>query len=116
MCDSCFSEEIMGFNSQEEFERFDLELSRKFRPLTNSGLKHLDSKEYDFEKSYDRYLCRDCNTEWWLLEPSNYQNGFFVKKETGKLLISELRPKARIKPILTILVLIIIIAWIYFAS
>lgn len=113
MCDVCFNKEIPRFITHEEFEKFDLELSKKIKPLSESGLKYLGDSEFTFDKGHGKYLCQDCGTEWWYSEPDQAWRGFFLRKENGKHAVAKYQKETGKKPYGCIVVLAIIagIVW-----
>ncbi len=114
MCNSCFNTEIPEFISHEEFQKFDLELSKKIKPFSNSGLKYFGDFGFAHERGMGKYICQDCNTEWWYSEPEQSWSGFFVRKENGKRTIAKHQQGTRIKSFGCLIVLILIIGVIWF--
>jgi hypothetical protein len=113
MCDACFNKEIPRFVTHEEFEKFDLELSKKIKPLSESGLKYLGDSEFALDIGYGKYLCQNCKTEWWYSEPDNAWRGFFVRKENGKHVVVKYQQDSKKKPYgcIVVLVIITVIVW-----
>lgn len=113
MCNSCFNIEIQSFNTQDEFEKFDLELSKKIKPISNSGIKYIGNSDFAFDMGFGKYLCQNCNTEWWYSEPDQAWRGFFVRKENGKRAISKYQQGTKKKAFgcLIVLIIITIIVW-----
>lgn len=81
MCKDCYLVEIEGFESQNQFQEFDLNLLKKIH-----NTKTMERME-DFSKLYkqlriilsETYKCKVCSEVWHLSAPSGPWNGFFKK-------------------------------------
>ncbi len=79
MCDLCFNEEIKSFPTEEDFEQFDLVLTKKIAndksikmgKFVNTGWK---------DRGYQVYECLVCGQKWKLATPDYSDRGYFLKK------------------------------------
>ena len=78
MCNDCFIEEIKSFPTWQEFENFDVALTKKIvndktiqlKRFVNSGWKDIGYYEYE---------CHKCGQFWKLAEPDLAFRGYFLK-------------------------------------
>jgi hypothetical protein len=86
MCESCFETEIYKFNSLSEFENFERELFLKDK---NFCILESSKKTFlDFDVSYQ---CNKYLEIWYLAEPDNAWRGYFLKKDSAKIYIDEIK-------------------------
>ncbi|RKD85040.1 hypothetical protein [Mangrovibacterium diazotrophicum] len=79
MCKHCFDNEFPSFPSEDDWLKFDLELTKKlgsdkmkqieFRP---DGIRDKDDGEYI-------YQCNFCHEKWKLKDPDYSFRGYFMK-------------------------------------
>lgn len=81
MCHECFLEEITSFNSEEEFQNFDLELTKK---IFNKNLTLISNEGVYGKYGFWIYECSKCKTKWWLSTPDYAWRGFFLKEKNAK--------------------------------
>jgi len=66
MCDKCFNEEIKSFPTQEDFEKFDLELTKKIANDKNIKIGKFVNTAWK-DMGYQIYECIACGQLWKLL-------------------------------------------------
>ena len=79
MCDDCFNEEYIKFNSDKEYNLFLKKLDTKIAKT----VLYVKSEKYrnDF---HTIYKCIKCNEVWLLSDPDNQRRGYFLKETTAK--------------------------------
>lgn len=112
MCDTCFNTEINRFNTYQEHEKFDLELSKKLN--STSGLKYLGGSKSESIFGYDRYVCQDCQVEWWYSKPDQAWRGFFVTKDNGERILEGLKKENKRTSLGCVVVLIVMAGVLWF--
>ena len=85
MCSVCFDEEFMLFPYSEDFGEFDVELKTK---LANGDIIFKSMGVENFPHSL--YECSQCKITWWLSLPENNWRGFFVHRDTGRLMLKNI--------------------------
>ncbi|MFC7772977.1 hypothetical protein [Flavobacterium sp. GCM10027622] len=104
MCEKCFENNIYKFRSEIEFKEFekDFDLKNKFLKIDNSQQEYLNDFQYV-------YNCENCKTIWWLSLPENAWRGYFLKEESAKKHIEEIRKDDKRKKVGCFILLGIII-------
>lgn len=92
MCKTCFDKEYYSFPTYQDFDAFDLKLTKK---LSLGGLKHVSNNGQYLGHSFYTYHCNSCNTTWWLDQPENAWRGFFAHENTAKRIIEELERESK---------------------
>jgi hypothetical protein len=110
MCEKCFDNEIFRFESESDFNIFEIKFDEKssFIELTNSKHNYLNVFVYT-------YTCKSCYKNWWLSIPENAWRGFFLTEKNAKNYIERIRNSDKKKKkgcliILSIFFLILIIS------
>lgn len=117
MCEDCFKDLIYKFQTQQDFERFEIELQKK---CSDEKLKIIDRHHSDPLSAFDSYLyyqCRTCKEMWLLSIPDNAWRGFFLPEEKALEHVKNLKKQDKKKEIgclifLVTIVIIIILNWI----
>lgn len=78
MCDKCFITEIKSFPSQQDFEMFDLELTKKIANEKSIKMKEFVNTAWK-DVGYQVYECILCGQLWKLLTPDYSNRGYFLR-------------------------------------
>jgi hypothetical protein len=78
MCDKCFYDEIKFFPTQEDFEKFDLELTKKI--ANDKSIKMAEFVNTAWKDiGYQVYECLMCGQKWKLYKPDYLIKGYFLR-------------------------------------
>ena len=88
MCKDCFSTEYKKFKSQIEYDDF----IKKFDLKIAKTLHYIETKK-DGLYSPTIYKCSSCKQTWWLSDPDNPWDGYFLKEQNVKQFIDSDRKK-----------------------
>ena len=86
MCEKCFDEEILRFESESEFIAFEKSLDQKANFVKLINTKHKNLTEFN-----TKYSCENCNQNWWLSIPDNAWRGYFLTEQSAKKHIKDLK-------------------------
>jgi hypothetical protein len=78
MCDQCFKEEIESFSTQETFEKFDLELTKKIANDKSIKMGRFVNTAWK-DIGYQIYECIACGQLWKLSTPDHSDKGYFLR-------------------------------------
>lgn len=78
MCDKCFNAEIKSFTTQEDFEIFDLVLTKKIANDKSIRMGEFVNTAWK-EIGYQIYDCLVCGQRWKLSAPDNSIRGYFLR-------------------------------------
>ena len=106
MCNSCFNNEYEKFPSQENFNKFEIELDKK---LQKKNLEPIIEKNHKNNLDFS-YKCIKCNTIWHLSTPDNAWRGYFLTKENANKYLEKLRKKQQKGSIGCWLILLLIVS------
>lgn len=85
MCNNCFEHEINSFPTNEEWLKFDLDLSKK---LGKGILKYRDfraDRKRDKDDGEFIYECTFCKQNWKLREPDYSFRGYFINEKSHSI-------------------------------
>ena len=115
MCNSCFTNNIDSFPTQEDFEKFDLLLTKKIandktikmREFVNTAWKDI---------GYQAYECSNCGQLWALFNPEHSDRGCLlaISKETLSKKINPRKETKSSKGLWIVAIIIILIILFYF--
>ena len=74
MCNSCFISEINSFPTQEDFEKFDLVLTKKIANDKTIKMGEFVNTAWK-DIGYQVYECTNCKQLWTLYVPDNSDRG-----------------------------------------
>lgn len=94
MCEKCFESNIYKFESEFEFNQFEMKFDFKNKFLKINNTQHEYLNDFHFV-----YNCDYCKTVWWLSMPDNAWRGYFLKEENAKKHIEKIRKEDRSKKI-----------------
>jgi len=78
MCDKCFNFEIQSFTTQTDFEKFDLELTKKIANEKSIKMREFVNTEWK-DIGYQVYECIVCGQLWKLQTPDYSIRGYFLR-------------------------------------
>jgi hypothetical protein len=78
MCNHCFTSEITSFPTQEEFEKFDLELTKKIANEKTITMRQFVNTAWK-DIGYQVYECAVCGQLWKLSTPDYSDRGYFLR-------------------------------------
>ncbi|RDI56158.1 hypothetical protein [Flavobacterium glaciei] len=106
MCNNCFDKGYKNFETQTEFENFDVLLTQK---LGKGQLKYIKDDGVYLKFGYSIYQCFECRTNWWLSVPDVAWRGFFLEQKNAIKLLDELGLEKRSRKIGCLLLFLIIV-------
>jgi hypothetical protein len=111
MCDDCFKNLFHSFESQKEFDEFEIALQNK---CINKKLEIIKPEKTDLTlfDSDSFYKCNSCGEIWSLSIPENAWRGFFLPQKEGIRHVKKLKQKdsdRQIGCLILILILVLII-------
>jgi hypothetical protein len=111
MCNNCFDKGYKKFQTQKEFEDFDILLTKK---LGKGQLNYIKDDGVYLKFGYNIYQCSECGTNWWLSTPDIAWCGFFLDEKNGIKLLDELGLERRSRKIGCLLFFVIVICLIIY--
>jgi len=80
MCTDCFSKEVVAFSTEEDWLKFDLELTKKLGANKMKNTSFEPDGKRDKDDGEYIYQCNSCKQNWKLKEPDYSFRGYFLKK------------------------------------
>jgi len=76
MCEKWFEQEYKWFDTNKEWQAFDLILTQKLSAgnLADNGYILIGRNEYEYF-----YKCKNCNQEWKIRESTDRSKGYFLR-------------------------------------
>jgi hypothetical protein len=116
MCNSCFTSNIDSFPTQEDFEKFDLLLTKKIANDKTIKIREFVNTAWK-DVGYQAYECTNCGQLWALFTPDYSDRGclFAISNEILSKKIDPRKESKSGKKIWVVAVIILIVL-IYFLA